>query len=464
MLSVLFIALGVIAASATPIPYKNCSSSGLVQVTTLDATPWPPHKGKPITVVADVTLMEEITADATYEVAVKVFGVKVYSVKGKLGDANPGASFPIPAGEIKKTVTVTVPSEIPSAKLEIEVSANDAAGNQLGCGISSVTVEATQKLLSMTPVHDLVDVVNSMGSTWKAGVNERFIGATLGDVAQLCGTFLGEEEVRLPSKKIEVASDLPTEFDARTGFPECADVIGHIGDQSDCGSCWAFGSTKAFNDRLCIATNGTFQTLLSPSDVTSCCGAFKCMSFGCNGGQPGMAWRYFVHSGVVSGGNHDATDTCYPYFLPTCSHHVDTPGVPKCTGEVVSAPSCPSSCANQDYATLWSKDKHFAKSSYSIDGEKQIMSEIMRYGSVTAAFTVYADFPTYKTGVYKHVSGAELGGHAIKIQGWGVEAGEPYWLVSNSWNPTWGDKGYFRIARGNDECGIESSVSAGHAL
>ena len=45
----------------------------------------------------------------------------------------------------------------------------------------------------------------------------------------------------------------------------------------------------------------------------------------------------------------------------------------------------------------------------------------MNYGPVEAAFTVYADFPTYKSGVYKHMSGKELGGHAIKIIGWGTE-------------------------------------------
>ncbi len=77
------------------------------------------------------------------------------------------------------------------------------------------------------------------------------------------------------------------------------------------------------------------------------------------------------------------------------------------------------------------------------------------------AFTVYADFPSYKSGVYQHVSGSELGGHAIKILGWGVENGTPYWLVANSWNEDWGDKGFFKILRGKNECGIESSIVGG---
>lgn len=34
-----------------------------------------------------------------------------------------------------------------------------------------------------------------------------------------------------------------------------------------------------------------------------------------------------------------------------------------------------------------------------------------------------------------------LGGHAIRILGWGVEDTTPYWLVANSWNTDWGDKG-----------------------
>lgn len=63
----------------------------------------------------------------------------------------------------------------------------------------------------------------------------------------------------------------------------------------------------------------------------------------------------------------------------------------------------------------------------------------MTNGPVEAAFTVYSDFLSYKSGVYKHTSGDEEGGHAIKILGWGTENGVDYWLVANSWNTDWGD-------------------------
>jgi len=47
----------------------------------------------------------------------------------------------------------------------------------------------------------------------------------------------------------------------------------------------------------------------------------------------------------------------------------------------------------------------------------------MTNGPVEAAFNVYEDFLTYKTGVYKHTTGSLLGGHAVKCLGWGVENG-----------------------------------------
>lgn len=53
------------------------------------------------------------------------------------------------------------------------------------------------------------------------------------------------------------------------------------------------------------------------------------------------------------------------------------------------------------------------------------------------------------------------GGHAIKIIGWGVENDTPYWLVANSWNTSWGEKGFFKILRGANECGIENNTAFG---
>ena len=84
------------------------------------------------------------------------------------------------------------------------------------------------------------------------------------------------------------------------------------------------------------------------------------------------------------------------------------------------------------------------------------MREIIANGSIAAIFLVYEDFNTYRSGIYKHVYGKAGGFHAIKIIGWGEENGVKYWIIANSWNPRWGESGFFRIVRGENECQIEN--------
>src|SRR5262249_3706505 len=109
-----------------------------------------------------------------------------------------------------------------------------------------------------------------------------------------------------------------------------------------------------------------------------------------------------------------------------------------------------------------------ATSAYSVDGSDptNIQNEIFQNGPVEAAFTVYEDFMDYTSGVYQYDGVSEqLGGHAVKILGWGNDAdsGLDYWLVANSWNTTWGEQGFFKIVRGQDDCGIEDGIVAGKA-
>lgn len=86
----------------------------------------------------------------------------------------------------------------------------------------------------------------------------------------------------------------------------------------------------------------------------------------------------------------------------------------------------------------------------------------MTNGPVEIAYFVYDDFSAYKGGVYKkHKDAKNPGGHSVKLLGWGVENGEPYWLCANSWGPDWGDKGFFKILRGVNECACEHEISFG---
>lgn len=319
----------------------------------------------------------------------------------------------------------------------------------------------------------VIDKINAAKSTWKASMPIKFQNATVEDVKKLLGTIMpGDEGYFEPvlEKKDFKISEIPESFDVRTNWPECSAISGRVRDQSDCGSCWAFGSTEAFNDRYCIAT-GDAKTILSPEDTNSCCSGFACaFSNGCNGGQPSGAWSWFTKTGVSTGADWadiGTGTTCKPYSMQSCAHHVDPPaGMISCDDlDEYKTPKCTSTCSEEKYGTAYKADKHYAKSSYSVKGIENMQKELMEKGTLSVAMTVYEDFEAYSSGVYQHVTGRSLGGHAIKMVGWGVDAetGTPYWTCVNSWNDTWGEQGTFRILRGSNECGIEGSVVAGDA-
>lgn len=285
----------------------------------------------------------------------------------------------------------------------------------------------------------------------------------------MMGTFVGKDAIFLPPKefsKHDYKSNIPSNFDSRTFFGKCTNVIGHVRDQANCGSCWAFGSTEAFNDRLCIASNGEFKALLSTQDTTSCCNTIRCLSFGCNGGHPGLAWKWLMHEGVVTGSDYDHVglgDSCWPYELPFCSHHNNSP-FPDCDDSLISkTPKCRNSCEEQNYRQhQFKSDKHKAKNSYRLHSVEEIKIDMMENGPVTASFLVYEDILNYKEGIYVHKHGRLLGGHAVKIVGWGEEDGIKYWIVINSWNTYWGAGGTFKIKL--NEAGIDSAVHAGKVV
>jgi cathepsin B len=303
---------------------------------------------------------------------------------------------------------------------------------------------------------EFVDHLNSKANTWRAGLNEGSTvdGATFNQARALCGTLL-EGGRKLPSKTKEHFQaegfdfmGLPTSFDARKQWPYCPSIQ-QIRDQSACGSCWAFGAVEAMSDRNCI--NLPKNLTLSAGNMAFCCD--ECGD-GCNGGFPGDAWQYWVDNGLVEEG-------CYPYPFPSCDHHLPKSKNP-CPSQEYDNPNCPTQCTNTGWnGQPWSSDLHQGKTAYSLDAVQDIMADLMQYGPVEASFEVYEDFLTYKSGVYQYTSGDFVGGHAIKILGWGTESGVDFWLCANSWNPNWGMQGYFKIARGVDECGIEDGVVAG---
>jgi cathepsin B len=301
--------------------------------------------------------------------------------------------------------------------------------------------------------NDFITSINNENSSWVAGHNERLADMTLTQVKRLLGTFETPEGSILPEKNVEIRTDLPENFDLREAYPDC-ESIKEVRDQSSCGSCWAFATVEAISDRICIASGQKLQTRISSENLVSCCST---CGFGCEGGWPIKAWKYFKDNGLPTGGLYGDNKTCQPYKFPPCDHHVSGEYGP-CQGDF-ETPKCEKTCVN---GATYKEDLWYGESAYSIPkNEEAIKTEIYNHGSVGAAFTVYEDWVNYKSGVYKYTKGKQLGGHAVKIIGWGVENGDKYWLVANSWNKGWGDNGFFKIRRGTNECGFEREITAG---
>jgi len=307
--------------------------------------------------------------------------------------------------------------------------------------------------------------------TWKAGRNIIFEGATLKDVKSRLGTLQSTDKSEwLPFKAPEAFMELPQEFDWRTDNRSAnCPSLKEIRDQANCGSCWAFGSTEAMTDRRCIASGGKDQTHLSAQDMTSC---NHLGDMGCNGGIPPSAYTYYKVSGLVDGGNYGDKSMCYSYQLEPCAHHTTSSKYKNCTGSLpMPTPKCASKCV--DDGANWRQSKHHGKSGYSVCPQNattngacadHMMQDLYQNGPITGMFFVHQSFESYKSGVYKAgnpITDPMLGGHAIKIMGWGTENGAPYWLVANSWNEDWGDHGYFKIDRGHNQCQIENAAING---
>jgi len=253
-----------------------------------------------------------------------------------------------------------------------------------------------------------------------------FEGKTIGQVKAMLRTKL----TKIPENRVEKAPPgvfIPNSFDSRTAWPGC---VHPILNQGQCGSCWAFGATESLSDRFCIASKGKVNVVLSPQSLVSCDVEGN---MGCNGGIPHLAWDYMEWAGVVP-------LACFPYVSGS--------------GNV---PSCSSACSN---ATTYYAQKF---STHGYHDVKAIQNAIMTNGPVEGTFTVYQDFMAYSSGVYVHTTGQELGGHAIKMIGWGVDSqsGQDYWIISNSWGTDWGMNGFFWMIRGTDNCGIDSGADAG---
>jgi C1A family cysteine protease len=194
-----------------------------------------------------------------------------------------------------------------------------------------------------------------------------------------------------------------------------------VKDQGGCGSCVSFGAIATLEGSLRVRRGEpNFAVDLSEAHLFYCLGQASGAS--CGGGwHPDQAAAMLQSNGVTD-------ETHYPYVAGSTQ---------ACAGLLAG----------------WQDSVVKISGSQVLSGNIAAMKEwISTKGPISACFVVYNDFFSYRSGVYRHVSGDVAGGHCVSIVGYDDAGG--YWICKNSWSAGWGDQGFFCIAYG--ECGIDT--------
>ncbi len=198
-------------------------------------------------------------------------------------------------------------------------------------------------------------------------------------------------------------------------------------NQGNCGSCVAFSTVATLEARTSIAYGMPYlRASFSPQALFACGGG------GCETGwYPDDAAKYLQTTGIPD-------EACMPYT----------------SGSTGNDASCGQKCSDADARSM--KIAGYSQPT-SYGGSPEAVKEALKKGPLATTLTVYADFVTYGGGVYKHVGGAYLGGHAVSLVGYDDAKGA--WLIRNSWGAEWGDGGFAWMSY-DDTSGIASDTWA----
>jgi C1A family cysteine protease len=269
---------------------------------------------------------------------------------------------------------------------------------------------------------ETIEAINKSGAHWEAGDSDIFRLSTderrrrLG-VPPPPG---GYDEVMRQAQQTTAEKPTPgapPKYDLRNVGGK--NFITAIRDQANCGSCVAFGACATIEGLAQVQHNNPSLGIdLSEAHLFFCLG--KPTGASCSAGwMPDKAFACAANPGVCD-------EKCFPY---------DT-----------SKTDCSTYLCHD-----WQKRVTKVAGVHPLNAA-QMKTHISTKGPVTSCFVVYSDFFAYKGGIYKHVTGGQVGGHCISIIGY--DDASRYWIAKNSWWTSWGEGGFFRIGYG--ECGIDT--------
>ncbi|CAH1718834.1 unnamed protein product [Chironomus riparius] len=194
-----------------------------------------------------------------------------------------------------------------------------------------------------------------------------------------------------------------------------------IRDQADCGACWIY-APLAVLEYLMIVIRGDTEANLSEQEILDC----NIADGGCDGGWPTDGFDYIIENGLT-------TERSYPYV----AYQSDC--FAKRFGKVL--------IINNTYEEEVSGDEEYLK------------HLVYNYGPIVVVIYASDSFTQYAGGVFSESdcpNDMDSYNHAITVVGYGTDPdGGDYWIIKNSWGLDWGEYGYGRIARNQENmCGI----------